>query len=152
MDQKNINAKRRNSGFTIVELLVVIVVIAILAVITIVSYTGVTAKANLSKTQSNADSVGQVIDAIAAENGVYPDTAAAAYAGGTYAKMPQGVTVDITAPTSGSNPTTHFQYYWCGASAATANGAKLAYWDSVAGAVANIWLGAGSGACTLPAS
>jgi prepilin-type N-terminal cleavage/methylation domain-containing protein len=37
---------RKSSGFTIVELLIVVVVIAILAAITIVSFNGITARAN----------------------------------------------------------------------------------------------------------
>jgi prepilin-type N-terminal cleavage/methylation domain-containing protein len=147
----NIKSKELNGGFTIVELLVVIVVIGILAAITIVSYTGITAKANLSKSQGNGDSIGQVIDTYAAENGVYPGTAALVTAGGSYAKIPAGVTIGITAPVTGTTATTYFQYFWCGASSTTANGAKLLYWDSVANAVTTtpIYLGAGSGACTV---
>ena len=41
------------SGFTIVELLIVIVVIAILAAISVVAYTGVQERAQISKAQSN---------------------------------------------------------------------------------------------------
>ena len=43
-----INKNTRNSGFTIVELLIVVVVIAILAAITIVSYNGINKRAEIS--------------------------------------------------------------------------------------------------------
>jgi prepilin-type N-terminal cleavage/methylation domain-containing protein len=49
--------KNRQSGFTIVELLVVIVVIGILASITIVAYNGVTNRANQSAALSTATTV-----------------------------------------------------------------------------------------------
>lgn len=52
----NINTVRQ-SGFTIVELLIVVVVIAILAAITIVSYNGITAQANHSAAKSTAATV-----------------------------------------------------------------------------------------------
>jgi prepilin-type N-terminal cleavage/methylation domain-containing protein len=49
MSLKNIKSNpQAKSGFTIVELLIVVVVIAILAAITIVSYNGITARANSS--------------------------------------------------------------------------------------------------------
>jgi prepilin-type N-terminal cleavage/methylation domain-containing protein len=98
---------QKQRGFTIVELLVVIVVIGILAAITIVSYTGVTAKANTSAAQANANSVIQVINACVIDTagtnpcpGTYPTAANVAANIATYvaqatalAKMPYGVSV-----------------------------------------------------------
>ncbi len=53
----NIKRLRRDKGFTIVELLVVIVVIGILAAIIIVSYSGVTNRAYTATAQNAADAV-----------------------------------------------------------------------------------------------
>ena len=69
------NLRKRESGFTIVELLIVIVVIGILAAITIVSYNGITAKANAATARSNAESVQKVAEAYNADNSVYPTLA-----------------------------------------------------------------------------
>lgn len=48
-----LNFKRKQTGFTIVELLIVIVVIAILAAIVIIAYTGVQERSRVSR--ANAD-------------------------------------------------------------------------------------------------
>ncbi|MEI7539594.1 MAG: prepilin-type N-terminal cleavage/methylation domain-containing protein [Candidatus Saccharibacteria bacterium] len=77
MISKDIKGIKKDSGFTIVELLVVIVVIGILAAITIISYTGVTARAKTSQSQSNAQSAQTVAEAYNADTGSYPPTAAA---------------------------------------------------------------------------
>jgi len=61
-----------DSGFTIVELLVVIVVIGILAAITIVSYTGVSQKAVLASLQSDLSGSAQKLKMYQVEHGVYP--------------------------------------------------------------------------------
>ena len=139
------NTKDKQKGFTIVELLVVIVVIGILAAITIVSYVGITAKANLTKTQGNLDSISQVIDMLGSEGTTYPITSATVNAGGTYAKMPAGVTVKATAPASKDE----YQFFTCGST-----GAKLVYWDSVTNAVStNItYLGAATSTSTCTAA
>jgi prepilin-type N-terminal cleavage/methylation domain-containing protein len=64
----------KSTGFTIVELLIVIVVIGILAAITIVAYNGVQSKARFSKTQSDIKSIQRNIEAYNAMNGSYPST------------------------------------------------------------------------------
>ena len=64
----------RQTGFTIVELLIVIVVIAILAAITIVAYNGIQARAKDSRVQSDIQSVAKKIELYAVDNGSYPST------------------------------------------------------------------------------
>ena len=92
---------KKEHGFTIVELLVVIVVIGILAAITIVSYTGITSRAKAARAQSNANSVQSVAEIYfsdTAQTGYYPTNAAAltGYTTGA-AKIPTGITVSAAA-------------------------------------------------------
>jgi len=60
------------SGFTIVELLVVIVVIGILAAIALVSYTGVTNRANIAVMQSDLSNSSKRLKIYQATYGSYP--------------------------------------------------------------------------------
>ena len=77
----NTNKTKKTSGFTIVELLIVIVVIGILAAITIVSYNGVQKKANTTAAQTTANTIMKKIEAYNAVKATYPtDATAAAYA------------------------------------------------------------------------
>lgn len=64
----------KQSGFTIVELLIVIVVIAILAAITIVAYNGIATRATNTSMSSSASQVVKVISGYVAEKGAYPAT------------------------------------------------------------------------------
>lgn len=65
--------KKSSSGFTIVELLIVIVVIAILASITVVSYTGIQARATETSMRSDLSANYKIIQLYSAKNGgVYP--------------------------------------------------------------------------------
>ena len=59
----------RQTGFTIVELLIVIVVIAILAAISIVAYSGIQARAKYTQQVAEVDRVGKAIQLWVAENG-----------------------------------------------------------------------------------
>lgn len=60
------------SGFTIVELLIVIVVIGILAAITIVSYNGVQQRANIATAQADLANVAKQLELFKVDNGLYP--------------------------------------------------------------------------------
>ena len=80
----------QKSGFTIVELLIVIVVIAILAAITIVAYTGIQNRAKASAVSAAASQVGQKVLAYAPQNSdVYPTTASFRTELGLAADTPQ---------------------------------------------------------------
>lgn len=63
---------RSQTGFTIVELLIVVVVIAILAAITIVSYNGIQNRAYDSSVQNDLEANGKRLLLYAAENGSLP--------------------------------------------------------------------------------
>lgn len=68
-------ASKKQTGFTIVELLIVIVVVVILAAITIVAYTGIQDRARMTGLQSAASQAGKKIAAYAITNTeTYPDT------------------------------------------------------------------------------
>jgi prepilin-type N-terminal cleavage/methylation domain-containing protein len=67
-----ISLKKRNQGFTIVELLIVIVVIGILALLVITTYSGIQAKARNSKRTSDIKSLQTHIEAFFQANGYYP--------------------------------------------------------------------------------
>ena len=60
------------SGFTIVELLIVVVVIGILAAIVTVAYTGITTQAKNLKTVAAVDSWAKAIQLYRIENGSFP--------------------------------------------------------------------------------
>lgn len=64
--------KKTISGFTIVELLIVIVVIAILATISIMAYTGVQNRTHDSAVKSDLRNFATVIEMYHAEHGEYP--------------------------------------------------------------------------------
>jgi len=72
---------KKTSGFTIVELLIVIVVIGILAAITIVAYNGITTQATNASLSSDLKAATTKIEADKATTGSYPASAAAADGG-----------------------------------------------------------------------
>ena len=63
---------KTKSGFTLVELLIVIVIIAILAAITIVAYNGITNRANDSAEKSAVNQFQQLLEMYNADNSQYP--------------------------------------------------------------------------------
>jgi prepilin-type N-terminal cleavage/methylation domain-containing protein len=64
------NWMKKQTGFTIVELLIVIVVIGILAAITIVSFNGVQDRANQNKINNDMRNLNQAIEAARYKEGV----------------------------------------------------------------------------------
>ena len=70
----NLQNKKTNTGFTIVELLIVIVVIGILAAITIVAYNGIQNRAKTTSGQQLASNIAKKMEAYNAINSAYPTT------------------------------------------------------------------------------
>lgn len=71
-------SRQKYTGFTIVELLIVIVVIAILAAISIVAYNGIQSRAQSSAAQSSVQQASKKIEALKLLDGSYPASLAAA--------------------------------------------------------------------------
>jgi prepilin-type N-terminal cleavage/methylation domain-containing protein len=65
---------RKQTGFTIVELLIVIVVIGILAAITVTAFNGVQDRSRDARSQADIKNVVTIIEKYAADNGSYPST------------------------------------------------------------------------------
>ena len=108
MTLSKIKTMKKDSGFTIVELLIVIVIIAVLAAITIVAYNGITARAKTASAQSAATAAVKKAEAYAIDAGTakYPLLPADLTTTPTADKSFKltGVTLQTTAPTSSSDP------------------------------------------------
>lgn len=65
-------AKSRNSGFTIVELLIVVVIIGILAAIVAVAYGNVTANSKDTKRAADLSAIQKALEMYYIDNGGYP--------------------------------------------------------------------------------
>lgn len=70
-----ISLKRKQSGFTIVELLIVIVVIGILAAIVITTFTGVQKKGRDADRKSDVNAIYSQVEVYFAQEGKYPTLA-----------------------------------------------------------------------------
>jgi type IV pilus assembly protein PilA len=110
-----LNTKIKQSGFTIVELLIVIVVIAILAAISIVAYNGIQQRGNASAVASNVNTVDKIAEAFNSDAGRYPGSLTEFQSGYTDAsvttasvKLPSSITIARPAVGTGTGtaPTT----------------------------------------------
>lgn len=96
-----ISLKKRNKGFTIVELLIVIVVIGILALLVITTYSGIQQKARDAKRTSDLKSLQTHIEAYFSQNGYYPSNGDMNNSGWLAANMKsldQNALIDPSAP------------------------------------------------------
>lgn len=140
------------SGFTIVELLIVIVVIAILASITIVSYNGITTRAKIAVLQNDLSSGYTQLAASQADTGKYPASSPLQSNSGTtfiYSPSSDGSAFCLQASNSGltyyvSNLVGRSQQGYCNGSVGvngifTANAGNV---TTLAGSGAGAWLDA----------
>jgi len=111
--------QRKQSGFTIVELLIVIVVIGILAAITIVAYNGVQQRARDSRRASDATTILKALELYKTANAMYPAATSTAGTGsyeastetaGTFMEYLQPIINFV--PVDPTNDASHyFRYY-----------------------------------------
>lgn len=146
-------AQVKQTGFTIVELLIVIVIIAILAAITVVAYTGITNRANTSSAKAAANSALKKLEAYASEttaNGggdgsypAYPSLLTSAASARTYQLTGVSFSDSASAPTTAPTGPSVLLFYAC------STGARVDYWDYGAKVWTAIYTGSGNlTACT----
>lgn len=128
--------KSKNSGFTIVELLIVIVVIAILAAISIVAYSGIQNRAKTSSGEQLAAQVEKKAQAYYTVKGLYPLNAAAfTDAEAKEAELEGNVTLltaEVTQNTADNGNAVGYEACDGATAAATAadvTGVIISYWD-----------------------
>lgn len=120
------NTRKNQTGFTLVELLIVIVVISILAAISYVSYTNSQDRAKAAKAKANAATVKSVAEAYYAKNNTYP-TAVSHFRSGTIT-LPSTIEIFRTGSFTSAIGETTVAYKYVGAPTA-ATGACIYYWD-----------------------
>lgn len=114
---------RRQTGFTIVELLIVVVVIAILAAISVVAYTGIQNRANDSVIQNDLMNFAKKINLIAADTGEFV-AGGATRSGGSSTGNSVAFPGFTFAPAKSSYMTTTENLYYC-TGTETASGLKV---------------------------
>lgn len=137
---------QKQTGFTIVELLVVIVIIGILAAITIVAYNGIQDRAKTASAQSSATAVTGKLELYSSDKGTYPTTLAqfTAAAAATQPYYVSGITfLTSSFPIASSSPST-LTYTVCD----SGTGYQVFYWNYQT-KVLGSYTGGTQGTCTI---
>ncbi len=154
----SLNQVQKQSGFTIVELLIVIVIIAILAAISIFGYNGFINRGKASAAQQLSSQVSKKVEAYNAVEGAYPTFAefqnnrkvgetTGSNTAAQEARLDNTASISSTAPTSTGGESV-VRYLKC-----TAGGAQVGWYDfsKTANQVTYVGLGgaaSGTTACT----
>lgn len=69
---RSLKSYKKQEGFTIVELLIVIVVIGILAALVITTFSGIQRRARDTERQTDIKAIHNIVEAYYADNGYYP--------------------------------------------------------------------------------
>lgn len=147
--------KFRKSGFTIVELLIVIVIIGILASITIVSYSGVTQRTNNASAEDAANTVARKLESFKSETGAYPYDVSSLTSASTAPYYLDPDTVSFTLATSQPATPNTVKFIKCGTTPNTTQaninstnnnikGARIYYWTYTDGGNANRYVAVGN--------
>ena len=153
-----IKTSQTDSGFTIVELLIVIVVIAILAAITIVAYNGIQARAKTVAGQTAAANLDKKMETYNAVNGQYPNAVGsitctsrgAACAGGTttssdwYSPYSATSALNNVAASAMAAPATNSTLWYF---PSTTVGGCIYYWDFTQAKAVPVTVGTPATAC-----
>jgi prepilin-type N-terminal cleavage/methylation domain-containing protein len=143
MTLSKIKTMKKERGFTIVELLIVIVIIAILAAITIVAYNGIQQRARDAGRQSDITNLSKALTAYSSDGNAWPlthtaaKTALDAY---TTANISEAVTDKLVASAPGPSSTATDVY---GYEVCSTTGAKLTWYKEQTPAVQTVTVGTG---------